>query len=80
MALKFAAVLKALTDNNLFVINQNAQRFTTPCQMVGDMSVAEFEKSCRLHMLESLCQGSINLDHPAIASLELRIHGPAALL
>jgi hypothetical protein len=78
--LKFAAVLKALADDNLFVIDKNAQRFTATCQMVGDMSVAEFEESGRVHMLESLCQGSINLDHPAIASLELRIHGPAALL
>jgi hypothetical protein len=36
-ALKFAAILKALTDDNLFVINQNAQRFTPTCQMVGDI-------------------------------------------
>jgi hypothetical protein len=55
MVLKFAAIFKALTDDNLFVINQNAQRFTTTCHMVGDMSVAEFEESGRLHILESLC-------------------------
>jgi len=78
--LKFAALLKALAGANLFVIDQNAPRYTATCQMVGDMSVAEFEESGRIHMLESLCRGSINLDHPAVASLELRIRGPAALL
>jgi hypothetical protein len=48
--------------------------------MVGDMSVAELEESGELLMLDFLCQGSINLDHPAIASLELRSHGPPAAL
>jgi hypothetical protein len=79
-ALKCAALLKAFADGRLFIIDKNAQTYIATCQMVGDVSVAKFEESGRLHILESLCQGSINLDHPAIATLELRIRGPTALL
>jgi hypothetical protein len=79
MSLKFAAILKAANEQKLFVVDETSQGYHMECTFETGMSADDFESTGRLHMLESLCRGSVDLDHPAVASLRIRIRGPRHL-